>query len=202
MKKLLLLSIVLFGLSSCGAFKFTTYDVSLAKVEIPQNVKEKYGTTDVVILDESGKTNYKYENDLFNILWYATRSQLNFSIKNKSDYSIKILWDEAVFIDQNGKTGRVMHDGIKYIDRNNSMPASVIPKGTSLDDMIVPTSNVYYSSGSGWRTSDLLYVDQNVLKSNPSAYEGVTIKVLLPLEIEGVKNEYTFEFDVNNIQIK
>ena len=202
MKKILLLSIVFFCLSSCGSFKYTTYDVSLAKVETPQNVKEKYGTTDVVVLNESGKTNYKYENDLFNIIWYPTRKQLNFSITNISDYSIKILWDESVFIDQEGKTGRVMHDGVKYIDRNNSMPASIIPKGTSLDDIIVPTSNVYYSSGIGWETSALVHVNQDLLKSNPSAYEGVTIKILLPLEIEGIKNEYTFEFDVYNIQVK
>lgn len=52
-----------------------------------------------------------------------------------------------------GQVGRVMHSGVKYIDRNNSQPASVILKGATLSDIILPTDNVYYISGQygGWR---------------------------------------------------
>ena len=59
-----------------------------------------------------------------------------------------------------------MHVGVKYIDRNDSQHASVIPKGASLSDIVQPTDNVYYVSGQyfGWRTSNLF--NFNIDKTN------------------------------------
>ena len=68
-------------------------------------------------------------------------------IENKSNYSIKIQWDDVAYISSSGQTGRVMHSGVKYIDRNNSQPASVIPKSASLSDIVIPNDNIYYVSG-------------------------------------------------------
>lgn len=36
-----------------------------------------------------------------------------------------------------------MHSGVKYTDRNNSQPATSIPKGASLSDILLPTDNVF-----------------------------------------------------------
>ncbi|MGL4806449.1 MAG: hypothetical protein ACRC26_08895, partial [Bacteroidales bacterium] len=98
----------------------------------------------------------------------------------------------------------VMHAGVKYIDRNSSQPATIIPKGASLSDIIQPTANVYYISGKygGWRTANLF--DFNINKANLEAskasYIGRTVRILLPIFIQDVRNEYVFEFKINDIQ--
>ncbi|MGL6178525.1 MAG: hypothetical protein ACRC13_04820 [Tannerellaceae bacterium] len=124
-------------------------------------------------------------------------------MNNKSNYSIKIPWDEVAYIDASGQTGRVMHTGVKYIDRNNSQPASVVPKGASLTDIVVPTYNVYYVEGryGGWRESSLFNfpIDKKNIEESKQKYIGKTVRILFPVVIEDVKNDYVFEFKVEDI---
>ena len=67
-------------------------------------------------------------------------------MKNISNSTIKVVWDEAAYIDYNGETSKIMHKGIKYSEREASQPASVIIKGAKLEDVAIPTKNVSYSS--------------------------------------------------------
>lgn len=124
-------------------------------------------------------------------------------IENKSNYSIKIPWDDVAYISSSGQTGRVMHSGVKYIDRNNSQPASVIPKSASLSDIVIPNDNIYYVSGQygGWRESKLFNfpIDKNNIEESKQLFIGKTVRILFPIIIQDVKNEYVFEFRVEDI---
>ena len=124
-------------------------------------------------------------------------------IENKSNYSIKIPWDDVAYISSSGQTGRVMHSGVKYIDRNNSQPASVIPKSASLSDIVIPNDNIYYVSGQygGWREGKLFNfpIDKNNIEESKQLFIGKTVRILFPIIIQDVKNEYVFEFRVEDI---
>ena len=146
MKKTLLFSLTLIGLllTSCGTTYMATYDVTLAKVESPADVKKNFGETKVVLVNEDNVNKYRYEDDYIDIIWYVGTTNLYFTLKNKSGHSIKINWDDISFVDINGTVGRVMHNGVKFIDRNNSQPATTIPNGAKIDDVLIPTENVYY----------------------------------------------------------
>ena len=205
MKKLLFSICAMMLLSSCFGPRLV-YNVGLSNVEAPSNAKKQYGETKIISLDVEGKTNYNYEDDYIYISWFVGSSQFSFELKNKSNYSIKIPWDEVTYINTSGHVGRVMHSGVKYIDRNNSQPASIIPKGTSLSDIIQPTDNVYYASGQygGWRTNNLFAfsIDKNNVAVAKVPYIGKTVCILLPVIIEEVKNEYVFEFKIDDIIVK
>ncbi len=187
------------SLSSCSMFKYPTYSVSLNKVESPENAKQQFGETKIVSFNEENLSKYTFEDDYIRITWYVGRTSLHFTLYNKSQHSIKIPWDDMVYVDVAGRTGRVMHSGVKYVDRNNAQPASVVPKGTSLSDLVQPTDNIYYLSGQygGWQELPLLpkYTTEEELRS--SGIVGMTMKVLFPIIIENVTNEYTFEFRVD-----
>lgn len=96
-----------------------------------------------------------------------------------------------------------MHSGVKYIDRNNSQPASVIPKSASLSDIVIPTDNVYYVSGQygGWREGKLFNfpIDKNNIEESKQLFIGKTVRILFPIIIQDIKNEYVFEFRVEDI---
>lgn len=203
MKKILLSLIAAVSMTSCAFGPYLTYSVGLSNVEAPADAKTQYGETKIIKLDVEGKTNYKYEDDYIDIMWIVTSTQFNFVLKNKSNYSIKIPWDDVAYIGPSGQTGRVMHSGVKYIDRNNSQPASVIPKGASLTDIVMPTDNVYYASGQygGWREGKLFNfpIDKKNVEESKQLFIGKTVRLLFPVIIQDVKNEYVFEFKVEDI---
>jgi hypothetical protein len=109
---------------------------------------------------------------------------------NRTDSSMRVLWDDASYVGIDGRTDRIMHQGVKFADRSGSMPATLIIRGALLDDLIAPVSNVYWSETTGRWESRALFGGANT----PST--GSTIKVLLPIESGGAVYEYLFDFAV------
>ena len=87
-----------------------------------------------------------FEDSVITVDFSISQKQISFVMKNKSAHTIKINWDETLFI-KFGTPGKVMHSGVKYTERNNSQPMSIIPSGTSHEDIILPTENVYWRDG-------------------------------------------------------
>lgn len=206
MKKLFYTLILALMLTSCMTYQ-GFYNVGLQEVERPENAKERYGDSKIVNFQEEGKTKYSYEDEMIKIVWLPLSTQFAFTLQNKTDHSIKIIWDEAVYVNENGSSGRVMHSGVKYIDRNNSQPPTIVVKKANIDDIIVPTDNITYTSGQygGWSTNPLFpnrAMTQEELNSLSQEYIGKTVQVLLPLQIEDTVNEYIFSFKVEDFVSK
>lgn len=205
-KRLLFIAITGVLFTSCGMFKsyVANYDVALSTVESPANAKAQFGDTKVVSFQEGATSKYRYEDDYIDIIWYVGLKEFNFTLKNKSNHTIKLNWDDISYVDYKGSVGRVMHSGVKYIDRNNSQPASTIPRGASITDVLIPTDNIYYVSGKygGWNEKFLIpcsYSSKEDFAAGANAYVGSTMKILMPIMIENVQNDYTFEFTVNTL---
>lgn len=87
------------------------------------------------------------------VLLLPTTDAIHFSLTNKTSHSIKIIWDEVVYVDVNGSSYRAMYSGVKYIDRTNPQLPTIVFRNGSIEDLVLPTDNVYYLSGQygGWR---------------------------------------------------
>jgi hypothetical protein len=182
MKCLVSLGIALLcgGLVGCAPIK--KYDVQLESTE---NLTLKKTTP-----NRKEVEGLKFEDSLIAITFSPTTTSIEFEMVNKTDSTIKVPWDEVVYVDEYGNSERVMHAGVKYISRDQSMPPSIVVKGGKLDDLISPSSNVYYSGGkygSGW-TNSKLFNDASV---------GKTVAILLPLLVGEKRHEYLFKFSVN-----
>ena len=204
MKKLLVLLFVGLMFQSCATFITAKYSVGLSSVESPANAKQQFGETKVVNFKDGNLSKYRYEDDYIDIVWYVSSKQFNFELKNKSGHTIKINWDDVSYVDVNGKTGRVMHAGVKYTERNNSQPATTIPKNATISDILLPTDNVYFVSGQygGWREEYLIpstYRTQEAYDAGAKNYVGKKMIILMPIMIENVQNDYTFEFNIDEL---
>lgn len=194
------------AVSSCASFKTYTanYSVGLSTVESPADAKQQFGETKVVSFDDNGINKYRYEDDYIDIIWVVGDKQFSFEMKNKSGHTIKINWDDISFVDTDGKVGRVMHSGVKYAEKNNSQPATTVPKNASISDILLPTDNVYYVSGQygGWREKYLyprVYQTPEAFNNNASGMVGKTMTILMPIMIENVQNDYTFTFNIEKL---
>ena len=183
-----------------GCYSFRgTYDFSLTSVERPEDQGDRFGEMTTGEADNGG---ILYEDSVLKCVWVVGVDRLSFALKNKTENSMKIIWDEAAYIDQNGSTQRIMHSGVKYTDRNSSQPPSVIIRGAQIEDVVIPNDNVYFVSGQygGWRIRPLFQIfaaTQAELNTLTSLYVGKEVRVLLPIEIKGVTNDYIFNFKVD-----
>lgn len=163
---------------------------SLQKVEKPTNSEVRYGETKEIT--DKDITKFSYVDNFIDIIIVAGHSQFDFIIKNVSESTIKVVWNEAVFVDVDGSTSKIMHTGIKYSNKEGDQPASTIIKGAKLEDIAVPTKNVYYSNVlKDWNTYSL-YVSADKDATDQ------TIKLMLPIQVKDVINEYIFEFGLTH----
>lgn len=165
------------------------FSATLKKVEKPSNSSIRYGKT--TSITDKDITKYSYVDNFIDILIFANTSQFVFEIKNVSSNTIKIVWNEAVFVDVDGSTSKIMHTGVKYSEREGDQPASTIIKNAKLEDIATPTSNVYYSDSSKEWESHSLYRNADQTK------KGQSIRLMLPIQVKDVINEYIFEFEVS-----
>lgn len=206
-RKLVYLSLAAFmtlSLQSC----YTThnlygaiYDIRLSSVESPADAKKQFGETKIVNYnDEVGK--YRFEDDYIDIVWYVSKDRFNFELKNKTNHTIKINWDEVTFVDFNGEAKRVIHQGVKYVDRNAAQPSSTIPRGTRVNDFLVPSENIYYHNYyAQWTQRNIIPVEsdsEEKLRNTANMYKGKRMSIMMPLKIEDTQNDYIFEFEVGD----
>ena len=68
---------------------------------------------------------------------------------------------------------------------------------------MITNDNVYYVSGQygGWRKGKLFNfpIDKNNIEEPKQLFIGKTVRILFPIIIQDVKNEYVFEFKVEDI---
>ena len=198
MKKLTFMLFLAVILASCGIYyrEEDIYKVRLREVEQPENVKEQYSKSKITIFAEENETKNSYEDDFIKIIWLPALTEFSFTLENKSDNSIKIIWDEAVYIDEDNSSLKVIHSGVKYVD-GKAQPLTVIVKKTKINDLVIPVDNIYYDNPSkytsgGWRELPLFSVQKSA---------GKTVKILLPIQIQETINEYIFSFKISHSTI-
>lgn len=167
------------------------YRVSLSTVDV-------VGEKGVISNPENaqGFTTPVYEDDVMAIAFNFEPTHIDFTLSNKSDQTLKILWDEAIYVGgPSGVSVGVFHSGVKLIDRSAPQTPTVVVRGSKINDLLVTKDGVSFNGTFGrWVYSYILYWE-DALKQ---------VKVLLPIEVNGEKREYLFDFAVNweNIKVK
>ncbi|NIO48500.1 MAG: hypothetical protein GTN73_03535 [Candidatus Aminicenantes bacterium] len=208
-----LLFIFLFGCAA-SVIHYLQYDIVLEEVERPPEAKERYRGHEISTAEEEG---YKYifEDEMIRILWMASPTELRFRLQNKTDHSIKIIWNDATYVCEKGKSHRVMHAGVKYINRNNPQQSSIVAGKGSITDFIYPADYANYTydrwverplQAGGWIVKPLLPYSQaggdpQKLLNNATSYIDKTIQVLLPIKLEEVTYNYIFTFLVKDVHL-
>src|SRR5262245_37842360 len=140
-------------------FYAARYGASLVEVSRPPVTKQHYGAATAITPGDSSR--YRFEDGLIAVQLGTLHDAIRLNVRNTSDQTIKLIWDEASFIDVDGTLSRVMHIGVKYADRNASQPPSVIPAQQRLADDVFPTNRVWFRPATGtlpaaWQNGPLL----------------------------------------------
>ena len=118
-KSIILAVLLLVALVGCAV---PTYNVGLSEVERPANATKRYGEHKIVSFKEGEETKYRFEDEMVEMVFFVEKKKISFSLLNKTKHSIKIVWDESVYIDQNGRSNRVMHQESNILRKVNLNP--------------------------------------------------------------------------------
>lgn len=209
---LLILITAILTTSGCTSYR-AIYGISLAHVERSPYANIHHGDYKLTSIMENGLIKYQFKDDVIDIIWHPTASRFNFKLIIDTKSAVKLLWDKAVYIDENKILKRIIHPGVNYFRpevnyfREDEYPW-VIRQRVTIEDYVVPADNLRNQPGS-W-TYGLEYelfpnLDTFVKYGTRSAimeYKGKEVMVLLPLEVNNIENTYIFIFRVDDIIIR
>lgn len=137
-----------------------------------------------------------FEDKNIRVSFTISKRAIQFHLENQTEEPIKLDWNQVSYIDVLGESHRVMHEGVKYTDKDKHQPPTIIPPTAKASDSVFPTDHVYYSSGryGGWN-------ETNMFPEAPLAkqYKGKKFGVFMPMEVNGKIINYFFSFKVDDV---
>lgn len=191
MRKIITILAAAVALSSCSITKYLVDNEYLLST-IENNVKN-------VEVSASRNT---YSDDIIDVAMSFGDESISFTMVNNSNSSIKILWDDAAYMDQYGDAHRIIHTGVRLVDKEKAQVPSIIPRGAKLNDGVVPANLVNLIAGN-WVYEPLSKL--RMFDSRKEADEAVSnfnpVRLLLPIETNGVRYEYTYTFENKDAKV-
>jgi hypothetical protein len=205
-RRFVLLAWGLLPAAGCASIPF--YDIRLTEVQRPASAREQYGEQVVTRLTEDARKvdtvrNYQFEDGLVRVEWAVTGQLAFFTLVNKTKFGIQIPWERAAMVLPNGQSSAVMHEGVRYEACQESKPPTVVVSGSSIVESMIPCRSLFQDYRGAWELSYMfpIHTERGSIKlAELNARDrGKTIKILLPIVIEGVTNEYAFTFGVDSV---
>lgn len=168
------------------------YDMPLIAVERPTDVSARWGDHEIRPADSTG---FVYEDELVRMTVAKGKGTFHLLLENLSEHTIQLIWNEAVFVGPTGTSSRVSSGETRVMDMNRSQPNAVIPRGANAMLIAVPNDHHYtgtYSSG----TIDFVPTPEIAPR-----LEGSELRLVLPLQVQGVVNEYSLLFRIEDVRV-
>ncbi len=149
------------------------------------------GKYHLFLINNSSGDSLIYKDDNIEIR-FTLYSNINFQLNNIDNAPIIIDWNKVSIVMPDGTSHKIIHNGVKYIDRGEKMSKTTIPPNAKIKDEIVPIENIEMI-GSHWRSKALF-------RHNPKSKKRLnnkTFSIFMPIELSsGNINNYNFKFKI------
>lgn len=200
MKRLVALALAASVVSGCYSLS-TRYKFALDSVQRSPSRLSFAGE-----LRQAGKSNssdsFFCEDDAVMIYCIPSQAGMTLSVANKLDHSIKVLWDDSAFVNHRGQSMRVIHEGVRLMDKEKAQVPSIVPMHSTFSDSFGPADSydyVSFGNNGHWEHEDLFpsFPDDNyVMQEKLSTWKGKPFQTLIAIEINGTKVEYQFGYHI------
>lgn len=196
MNKVYFFIVSLFLLTSCALTKKEyVYDFDL--------IKPKYSE------------DFKFSDSLIDVEFSTRTSNIDFKLKNVSNKSIKLIWDDFSFVNEKGAAQKIIHKNIKLNNKEGAQAPTVIPTNSYIEDTVTPIDDIefvgsknyggLYTSPVYWKKAyifpKLLY-GYSKQKDLAKSLVGNNYSLLMVIEKDNTKIEYKFDFKINDITLQ
>jgi len=190
------------------------YDISLISVERSIGTKKISGEQRIQTVFEKGIPGFYFEDEMVRIKWSPAPYDIIFVLNNKSDVPVKIVWDAARFIDENGVSHRLIHSGTGYEDRYAPHSPTIVAARGTVEDFVHPADYFQkeedyggglnkqedYSKRSSFLPAQIKGTAEE-LRAKAEPFVGKTFQVILALQSADVRNDYVSTFKINGVAV-
>jgi hypothetical protein len=138
--------------------------------------------------DEPPSSSNNYSDDRISCLWVFDANRARFFLTNKTEETMAIKWGGVSWIDTANTSHRVMHEGVRFVDRGTDAPDTVLAPGAGIPDFLVPSDAVSVAEGK-------LSVEKVISFSD--AGMGGRLRLMLPVLIGAEIHDYIFSFSIH-----
>jgi hypothetical protein len=184
-------------------------------VESPVNSKEPYSEIKVVEcgkgIDNGNGQQFNYEDKIVKFAWIINEKSYSFLLINKTQYTIKMNWDDIVYVNMDSLSERMIHKDIPYpsVISNTPQVSSSVPRGAKYSDYLIPASSIFVEDeeDNEYDLNQIYYASVKEKKANKEIQKikerliGKTVSIQIPLVIEDTQNNYIFSFYINDISL-
>ncbi len=150
-----------------------------------------------------------YKDSLLSARLIPLETSFAIILKNLSNYTMKIIWDEAVFVDTEGTSDNIIHAGVKFKEKEKTQVPSTIIKGATLKDNISCKKNINWiesKTNFTWKfgigfTNEYTpghWSEQAMYPNSSTVVEPLFMQLMLPIQIKDEINEYIFSIKYSN----
>lgn len=148
---------------------------------------------DIRMQEPSPSPNLSYTDEFIDINFTVDDDGITFILKNKTENNIKINFNEVSYLSPEGASLRIVNSSLKV-----SKKSALVQPGLNISNTLIPSENVFFRGyfsnfGTGLNATSLF---PNYAKT----YVGKEFGLYFPMEIKGVKKEYTFKFKINSMR--
>lgn len=180
----------------------------LVEVLRPTSATERYGRHHIEAIQDAGTAKHRFEDQLIRVDIQPVDSRIALTLTNKASSPIRIPWGNASYVSIEGASQPVMHRGQKYTECASGKPVSVVAAGDSLADDVMPCGAVRATYAT-WFAEPMLpemriaAADTSRIRSQlQTTLVGKRFQLLLPLEVDGVVNDYRFTFAISGFDYR
>ena len=145
------------------------------------------------LLSPAASQELTFSDELTEWKFVPTTSTIGFEVKNKSDKTVKLDWNQASFVDATGQAHKIAGTGVRYIDMNSPRTPTVVPPGANIKDALFPIDYVRFSNQ--WN-------HEPIFPDCPAcvALAGSEFTIFFPLDIGGTVREYIFRCRIKSVE--
>lgn len=138
-----------------------------------------------------------FEDERLRIAFDLSRIVFGFTVRNKTEEPLKINWNEAAYVDPDRQSHKIMHSGVRFIERDAAQLPTIVPPGAELTDLLIPTDYVEWESGysrfsTGWKTREMFPKPEQGQR-----FDGRSLSIFLPIQTgDSVAHNYNFTFSI------
>jgi hypothetical protein len=152
--------------------KIARYDATLIRA-LGLGLEKPVPSADLTFHDEVMKIQFSFEGE-----------GLGFTLSNETDGPLKIDWNQLSYVDSEGTAHKVIHQGVRLIQRDQPMSPTTLPPGAKLKEFVYPADMVK-NLGTEWEMPPILSADR---------VQGTRLSLYMPIDQNGTTKNYNFVF--------
>jgi hypothetical protein len=137
----------------------------------------------------------QYRDRVIGVAFTVGEQSFNMRFDNLSNRDVKILWERAAYSDVNNQTHRIMPSTVRFPDRNNPIPDQIVLARSSVQEAVIPITNVFLSQAKkGYDIHPLFPLNSDLA----AGLKGRSFNLFIPVEVDRAIIPYNFSIAITD----